>query len=237
MTIVAAPVKRPAAAAKRATARPSHDDRMKTHLCLASAAVLSLLAAPAWADEPAATNPGPDAELGFHYGLLQPLLTRGFNAAVDLRLGRLVLSYSHGQGLEISRAPGTLTAAEEDAGMRLVMPYSTGFGVGVTLVDELYAMIDFKLHRFEAHAGSDLARYSTATIGAEVGWRFFVWKGLYVAPVVRYWPNVWDNAPAAGVTVKTMGGSLTHAPAKQGVEGLFANVLVGWAFDLSADRR
>jgi hypothetical protein len=178
----------------------------------------------------------PLAQLGFHYGLLQPILTRGFNAAIDVRLGRLVLSYSHGQGLEVSRAPGVLTAAEDAAGMRLTMPYSTGGGIGITLFDELYTMADVKLHRFEAYAGGELARYTTVTVGAEIGWRWFLWKGLHVTPVIRFWPNVWDDAPAGGVMVATATGTLAHAPAQQGASGLFANVLVGWAFDVSGGR-
>jgi hypothetical protein len=209
----------------------------RTILGCAAALVLASTGAAHADDAPGSDRP--DAELGFHYGLAQPILTRGFNAAVDLRLGRLVVSYSHGQGLELSRVAGTLTEAEEDAGMRLVMPYSTGFGIGVTLIDQLYVMADFKLHRFEAHAGAANVRYSTATIGAEVGWRYFVWRGFYVAPVVRYWPQVWDSAPAGGVMVPTAGGTpLRHTPVGQGINGsgLFANVLVGWSFDLGAGR-
>jgi hypothetical protein len=175
----------------------------------------------------------PAAQLGFHYGLTQPLLLHGFNAAVDLRLGRFVASYSHGQGLDYSRAPGALNAAEERAGLRVVAPYSTGGGVGVTLFDELYVMADFKVHRFEVDAGAGRRYYTTATVGGELGYRFFLWKGLHVAPVLRFWPNVWSDAPSDGVAVPTRdGGELRHRPLKQGAGGFFANVLVGWAFDL-----
>ena len=172
-------------------------------------------------------------ELSFHYGLLQPLLLHGFNAAADLRIGRFIASYSHGQGLVISDAPGALTAEQEAAGMRIVAPFSTGGGIGLTLFDELYVMADLKVHRFEASAGRAVESYTTVTVGAEIGWRFFVWRGLHVTPVVRYWPNVWDSAPAGGVMVETVdGGLVRHEVAKQGMNGLFANVLVGWSFDL-----
>ncbi|MCU0657047.1 MAG: hypothetical protein MUF64_17850 [Polyangiaceae bacterium] len=175
----------------------------------------------------------PSAQLSFHYGLLQPLLLRGFNAAVDLRLGRLVLSYSHGQGLDVGRAPGTLTAEETRAGTRAIVPYSTGGGIGFTLLDELYVMADFKAHRYELSAGSEISRYTTVTVGAEVGWRFFLWRGLHITPVVRYWPNVWTSAPEQGVKVRTRQGTdLLHQPISQGSGGFFANVLLGWAFDL-----
>ena len=175
----------------------------------------------------------PRAQLAFHYGLTQPLFLHGFNAAADLRLRRWVFSYSHGQGLEYSRVPGLRTAAEERAGLRVVAPFSTGLGVGFTLLDELYVMADFKVHRFELSADAGRAHYTTVTVGAEIGWRFFLWKGLYAAPVVRFWPNVADTAPSGGVRVPTRSGTdLVHKPVSQGVNGVFANVLVGWAFDL-----
>lgn len=175
-----------------------------------------------------------DAQLGFHFGLVQPLLMHGFNAAIEFRHGRFIATYSHGQGLEASRAPGALTAAEDAAGMRLMMPYTTGGGIGVVLVDELYVLADLKLHHYEADAGAGRASYSTVTVGGEIGWRFYVWKGLHVTPVVRYWPNVWDDAPAGGVVVPTATGTLTHQPVSQGKGGLFANVLVGWSFELGS---
>lgn len=200
--------------------------------------ILSLSAASAHAAEPGAPVAQPAAgvrgtQLGFHYGLSQPLLLRGFNAAIDVRVRRWVFSYSHGQGLDYTRVPGLRTAAEERAGLSVYAPYSTGFGVGYTLFRDLYVMADFKLHRFELSANAERAHYSTVTVGAEVGYRFFAWKGLYVSPVVRYWPNVADTAPSGGVRVPTRsGGELRHQPVSQGVHGVFANVLLGWAFDL-----
>lgn len=196
---------------------------------------VSAPAAPAAPDAsptaPARRAPG--VELAFHYGLTQPLLLRGFNAAVDVRVGRFIASYSHGQGLDFSRPPGALSAQEDAAGLRVIAPYSTGGGIGVTLFRELYVMADLKVHHFEASAGAAITRYTTVTAGAEIGWRLFVWRGFHVTPVVRYWPTIWDNAPDGGVMVETAdGGIVRHAPMQQGFGGLFANVLVGWAFDL-----
>lgn len=205
---------------------------------LLSFAALSAFARAGRADPGSNATPAPAArapavQLGFHYGLSQPLLLRGFNAAVDVRVRRWVFSYSHGQGLDYTRVPGLRTKAEERAGLRVYAPYSTGFGVGFTLFRELYVMADFKLHRFELSANAERAHYSTVTVGAEIGYRFFAWRGLYVSPVVRYWPNVADTAPSTGVRVPTRsGGEVRHQPVSQGVHGVFANVLVGWAFDL-----
>src|SRR5262245_14734044 len=46
-------------------------------------------------------------QLAFHSGLTQPLLLRGFNAAVDVRYKRLIVTYSHGEGLELTRFLGS----------------------------------------------------------------------------------------------------------------------------------
>jgi hypothetical protein len=176
----------------------------------------------------------PETELGFHFGLVQPTLMRGFNAAVELRHERWIATYSHGQGLEASKIAGTLTDAEDAADMRLMLRYSTGGGVGYRLWRDLYVLADVKLHHYEAYAGAGLAEYSTVTVGGELGWRFMVWRGLHVTPVLRFWPNVWDSGD---VMVPTANGDvLRHEPAKQGVGGVFANVLVGWTFDVAGGR-
>jgi len=174
-----------------------------------------------------AAHQPPGVQLAFHYGLTQPILLHGFNAAVDVRWKRLIFTYSHGVSLDF--AP-FLTDRERTSGLHAIAPYSTGGGVGVVLIDELYILADVKLHHFDLSLGDERASYDTVTIGAEIGWRFFIWKGLYVSPVVRYWPNVWTSAPAKGIALQN--GALIHQPLQQGIDGVFANVLVGWAFNL-----
>ncbi len=168
-------------------------------------------------------------QLSFHYGLLQPILLRGFNAAIDFRYKRFVATYSHGHGLEIGRAPGTLSDAELDAGVEVFMPYTTGGGFGVVLLDELYVLADFKVHGYELRYGSETQRYQTVTVGAELGWRLFLWKGLHIAPVLRYWPTVYSSIERSGVD---LGEGAVHKPIPQGISGFFANVLIGWQFGL-----
>jgi hypothetical protein len=168
----------------------------------------------------------PGLQLAFHAGLLQPLFVQGFNAAMDVRVGRFVATYSHGEGLD-GVGQSALVEPEKAAGANLGLTWSTGGGLGVTLIDELYVLVDFKVHRYAFSVGAERADYTTFTVGGEVGYRFFLWKGLHVAPVIRYWPTVWTSAPQ-GVTA----GGLTHQPVAQGFQGLFANVLIGWAFDL-----
>ena len=168
-------------------------------------------------------------QLAFHYGLSQPLVEHGFNAAVDVRYRRLVLTYSHGQGLDDAIA---LRAKEKAAGMNLDLSYSTGGGIGVLLMDELWILADFKLHHFDASVGAEQATYETVTVGGEIGWRFFVWRGFNIGVVARYWPNVWSSAAGGIVFHDASGHPFTHNAVWQGASGFLGNVLLGWAFDL-----
>lgn len=218
---------------------------------LAAAALLSTLClapAPQAASQPPERGHGPDApsdkfahvfrlkahqparpQLSFHYGLLQPVLLRGFNAAVDVRYKRFIATYSHGHGLEVDRAPGVLSSSEQAAGVRALMPYTTGGGVGAVLIDELYVLADVKVHGVDVRYAGGTTRYHTVTVGAEVGWRLFLWKGLHVTPVIRYWPNVHTTLPGDRLQLDD---GVTHRALTQGTGGLFANVLIGWSFGL-----
>ena len=88
----------------------------------------------------------------------------------------------------------------------------------------------------EVDTGLSPEAYTTVTLGGEIGYRLFVWEGLYVCPVIRYWPNVWSSAPD-GLALSTAAGDWQHDPMEQGYSGLFANVLIGWDFDLSGASR
>jgi hypothetical protein len=168
-------------------------------------------------------------QLAFSFGLSQPLYLHGFNAAVDVRWKRLVVTYSHGQGLDDT---SFLSSSEKAHGMTLAMPYSTGGGVGVLLIDELWVLIDFKVHHLEANTAVDHQSYTNVTIGGEIGWRYFIWKGFNLGIVLRYWPNVYSTA-GNGLTLHDANGqTFVHKPIQQGFDGFVPNVLVGWAFQL-----
>jgi hypothetical protein len=94
----------------------------------------------------------PGLQLAFHAGLLQPLFVQGFNAAMDVRVGRFVATYSHGEGLDgVGRT--ALLPSELARGADLGLTWSNGGGLGVTLIDELYVLVDFKVHRYAFTAG------------------------------------------------------------------------------------
>ena len=229
---------------------------LRTPLVSFACAFAACVAAPARADVTRPSNPapsvrphGPEAsdnqfpshvfrldahqpervQLAFTYGLIQPIVSHGFNAAIDVRYKRLILTYSHGQGLD---ATPFLSTSEKAAGMTLQEPWTTGGGAGVLLIDELWVLADVKVHRFEAETAMDHKAYSNVTVGGEIGWRFFVWKGFNIGLVFRYWPNVYSTA-GRGVTLHDANGKpFLHAPLEQGFSGFFGNVLLGWAFDL-----
>lgn len=168
-------------------------------------------------------------QLALHAGLLQPLVLHGVNAAVDVRYKRLVLTYSHGAALDVTPF---VNATERAAGMKLHEPWTTGGGVGVLLIDELWVLADFKVHRFEAETAAESKAYTNITIGAEIGWRYFLWKGLNIGVVARFWPNVHSSA-GGGITMHdARGRAFVHQPQAQGYAGFFGNVLLGYAFNL-----
>lgn len=173
--------------------------------------------APRWHDTP---------QLSVHAGLLQPILFSGFNAALDLRWGPMLFSYSHGQGLDYSAKPELgLTAEERDAGLQLQSPWTTGGGVGVVFLDEAWFMLDVKRHRYHAQVNDAEVDYSTTSIGAELGYRYFLWRGLFAQAVFRFWPNVSTTLPSDRVRL----GQFEH---KARDLGAFSNVMLGWAFDI-----
>jgi hypothetical protein len=50
----------------------------------------------------------------------KPIFFNGFNAALDLRWGPIVVSYSHGEGLECERPKWTRARAEGESAARLL---------------------------------------------------------------------------------------------------------------------
>ena len=110
---------------------------------------------------------------------MQPVLLHGFNAAIDVRRKRLIFTYSHGASLSFT---SSLPTSERAQGLSVVAPFSTGGGIGIVLIDELYVLLDIKYHRFELTLGAEHPSYETLTVGGEIGWRFFIWRGFYLSP-------------------------------------------------------
>jgi hypothetical protein len=219
------------------------------HKILSLAALpLLVVSAPALAQQSAPTPHGPSSDqflshsfqlagrsaerpqVGVNFGLLQ-LALHGFNAAAEFRYKRLWLEYSHGQSLTLNHQPSLgMTQSERDAHLHMYVPYTTGFGVGLTLIDELWLGVEFKAHRYEVSTSTgDEIKYTTYSIGPVLGYKLFIWRGLHLNAYLRYWPNVATTLDGDQVALQAGDRLVTH---KAHDFGLFANVSVGWAFDL-----
>jgi hypothetical protein len=111
------------------------------------------------------------------------------------------------EGLDYGATPSLgLSAADRAAGAHLLSPWTTGGGVGVILLDELWVLVDFKVHRYQVSLGTAGAAYSTVSLGGEIGWRYFLWRGAFVQPVIRYWPTIYSSVDGGAVQL----GSYRH---------------------------
>jgi hypothetical protein len=169
-------------------------------------------------------------QVGVNFGLLQ-LGLGGFNIAGEVRYRRFWFEYSHGVDLKLDRLGGfSMTSAERAEDLRLVVPYTTGFGVGVTLLDELWLGVELKTHRYEVNApGGPVTSYQTYSVGPVLGYKLFVYKGLFANAYARYWPNVASTLDHNEIALRGANGTVEHAAHDFNV---FANVSIGYAFDL-----
>ena len=169
-----------------------------------------------------------NVQLGFNFGLIQ-LGLGGFNVAAELRYERIWLEYSHGMDLTLNKLGGFgLTHAERDEDLHLRVPFTTGFGVGVTVVDELWLGAEFKAHGYKVNApGGRTSSYQTYSIGPVLGYKYYIWKGLYADAYGRYWPNVATSLDGGKVALDGNNGTVEHTAHDF---GLFANVSVGYMF-------
>jgi hypothetical protein len=171
-----------------------------------------------------------NVQLGVNFGLLQ-LGLGGFNIAGEVRYRRFWFEYSHGMDLTLNHLAGlTMTPTERSENLHIFMPYTTGFGVGLTLLDELWLGVEFKTHRYEVNApGGPVTSYQTYSVGPVLGYKLFVYKGLFANAYARYWPNVASTLDNNEVALRGANGTALHAAHDFNV---FANVSIGYAFDL-----
>lgn len=169
-------------------------------------------------------------QVGINFGLLQ-LGLGGFNIAGEVRYRRFWFEYSHGVDLHLNDLGGfSMTSTERAQDLRIVVPYTTGFGVGVTVLDELWLGVEFKTHRYEVNAPSGpVTSYQTYSVGPVIGYKLFVYKGLFANAYARYWPNVASTLDNNEVALRGANGTVEHAAHDFNV---FANVSIGYALDL-----
>jgi hypothetical protein len=166
-------------------------------------------------------------------GLQQWLLMGGANVAVQYKTGRWAFEYSHGQALRLNRFPGrlALTSGERNAGLQIDVPWTTGGGVGLRLTRNLHALIEVKAHRFEISGPDRNQRlsYTTFSIGPGLFYDLHLWRGLFLQPAVRWWPNVADTLDEGQAPAFTAADGTRYQPAARSF-GFFVNASLGWNF-------
>lgn len=163
-------------------------------------------------------------------GMTQWLVFGGGNLATQVKIGRLVVEYSHGQALRFDRVPSiALTEAERDAGVAVSMPWTTGGGFGLQITPNLHVLVEVKAHRYEiTGARGDTLRYTSFTVGPGLFYDLYLYKGLFVQPNVRWWPTVASTYDGEGVVTRPDGTPYRH---ERHDLLPFVNVNVGWTFD------
>jgi hypothetical protein len=212
--------------------------------------VLAFIAAPAVAraadrnpspeddrTDAASLTPRPPSPAGFRttasamLGLVQWTLLRGGNVAAEYKVGRLAFEISHGQGLDLNQSGGVaLSPDERRAGAQVRVPWTTGFGVGYRIFENLHVLLEFKAHHFDV-TGRDSAAavsYTTFSVGPGVFYSVYLTKGLFLEPNVRFWPTVASTLPGNAAFLRQPDGTVYEHHAHDW--GLFANVNLGYSF-------
>ena len=190
-----------------------------------------LAAAQPGLDSPPAPDDRPDFDERFTVmaGLNQ-LALGGVNVAASYHRGRLVAEYSHGASLNFNALNNALlTQADQDLGLDLDVPWTTGFGVGYRITRHLDLRAEFKAHRHEASVdGAEDEAYTTFTIGPGLYYTVPIWKGLRIEPSVRYWPTVATTLDNGEVRFERADGEILVHEAYD--IGPIVNVSVGYSF-------
>ena len=213
----------------------------KTPVTLSTLLLTSALSAPALAEAPAkpdAASPtsaeprrGLEQKFSVMAGLSQWLLFRGGNLALEYKTGRLAFELSHGQGLDLNQVGGfALSSAERDAGTRVRVPWTTGFGVGYRVTENLHLLVEFKAHHYEVRAneGANAVNYTTFSIGPGAFYSIYLTKRLFLQPNLRFWPNVASTLNDNRVMLERCDGSSYEHRAHD--FGFFGNVNLGYSF-------
>jgi hypothetical protein len=164
-------------------------------------------------------------------GLMQWLAFGGGNVAAQVKFGRWVVEYSHGQALQFERVAGlALTAPERAAGVAVGMPWTTGGGFGIQLTPKLHLLVEAKVHRYlvQDDFGHRLS-YTSLTVGPGLFYDLYVYRGLFLQPNLRWWPTLASSHGSSGNLLASDGSSYRH---ERHDLLPFVNVNLGWTFSL-----
>jgi hypothetical protein len=148
----------------------------------------------------------------------------GGNVAVQGRIGRLALEYSHGQGVHLSELSLLMNASEKAVGADVYEPWTTGFGVGVIVAENrsmnLRILVEAKANHYNVRGGDRNSEldYTTFTVGPGVFYAVQIWRGLFLQPSLR----------REGSTLRSANG--TSVAIDRHESGVFPNANLGWEF-------
>jgi hypothetical protein len=134
------------------------------------------------------------------FGLLQPLVAKGFNVEVNYTTKRLIFDYSHGVSLD-----PPVVGDFKTQNVVLHIPYTTGFGIGYRFSSFFDVRFEPKLHSFEVYYkdqtqndANKIKDFKTMTLGIGAYYRYMPFKksnnkflqGITTSTSLRYWQNV-----------------------------------------------
>ena len=186
------------------------------------------------ADQPlqlARAGRGPDAtRYGFAVmlGLGQWALGGG-NVAVQGRIGRLALEYSHGQGVHLSELSLLMSSSEKAVGADVHEPWTTGFGIGLMVTENLRILLEAKANHYDVQGGDRNTEidYTLFTVGPGVFYEIPIWRGLFLQPSLRWWPTVASTFKDGSTLRRSDGTAVTMVRPEAEI---FPNVNLGWEF-------
>ena len=186
------------------------------------------------ADQPLQTaraGSGPDAtRYGFAVmlGLGQWALGGG-NVAVQARIGRLALEYSHGQAVHLSELSLLMSSSEKAVGADVREPWTTGFGIGLMVTENLRVLLEAKANHYDVQGGDRYTAidYTLFTVGPGVFYEIPIWRGLFLQPSLRWWPTVASTFKDGSTLRRSDGTAVTMA---RPTSEIFPNVNLGWEF-------
>lgn len=134
------------------------------------------------------------------FGLLQPVVSKGFNIEVNYFTKKIAFDYSHGISLE-----PPVVGDFKRQNIVLHIPYSTGFGVGYRITQFFDIRFEPKLHSWEVYYKDDMQNdankikdFKTFTLGFGLYYRYMPFKtgenkflqDITTSTSLRYWENV-----------------------------------------------
>ncbi len=134
------------------------------------------------------------------FGMLQPVVAKGFNVEVNYTTKRLMFDYSHG----ISLSPPVVGDFKTQK-LVLHIPTTVGFGIGYRFSSFFDVRFEPKLHSWEVYNEGEtqsettqIKKFKTFTLGIGAYYRYMPFKnsenkflqGITTSTSIRYWQNV-----------------------------------------------